>query len=161
MANAVLVSRIAATAGNAVLISSIKATAATNAVMIGSIRAAVTGAAPVANAGPDQYAVEPWSTVTLTGAASTDDGTITTYAWSQTAGPAVALSGTGATRTFTAPPSMDGSTQTFSLTVTDNTGLISTPDTVVVTVLPATEFMRKNGVWVPCQILRRSGGAWV
>lgn len=49
-------------------------------------------------AGTDQT-VDPWSTVTLTGTPSGGS-------WSQTSGPSVTLSGSGAVRTFTAPASM-------------------------------------------------------
>ena len=83
---------------------------------------------PVANAGADQQAIT-GTVVTLDGSASSDaDGTIVSYNWSQTAGPGVTLSGTGATRTFVAPAG--GSTLTFSLTVTDNGGATSGADTV-------------------------------
>lgn len=89
-----------------------------------------SNSAPTANAGPDQ-SVQPFDTVTLTGAASTDsDGTISSYSWSQTAGSTVTLSGSGATRTFSAPALISAQTLTFSLTVTDNGGLTSTADTV-------------------------------
>lgn len=184
MANAVLVQRVQATAGNAVFVQSVKATSVPpvvvqNAVIVYDVKAAsvpptlnavfvhklatvVSGSAPIANAGPDQTTAEPWSTVTLTGAASTDsDGTVASYAWTQTAGPAVTLSGTGATRTFKAPPFIDLTQLTFSLVVTDNTGLLSTPDTVNVIVLPATEFKRVAGAWVPVLIRSRNAGAWV
>jgi hypothetical protein len=164
-ANAVLVHAVAAAAaplpGNAVLVHAANANAVPpvgNAVLVQAVKATQAGAPPVANAGPDQ-SVEPWSTVSLTGAAST--GTGLTYAWSQTSGPAVTLSGSGATRTFAAPPTMAGTTHTFSLTVTDGTGLVSTADTVTVTVLPCTEFVRVAGTWVPCRLMTRSGGAWV
>jgi len=87
---------------------------------------------PTANAGPDQ-SVSAGATVTLTGAASSDpDGSIVSYNWSQTAGTAVTLSGTGQGRTFTAPGS--AGTLTFSLTVTDNNGATSTADTVDIVV---------------------------
>ena len=172
MANAVLVERITATvgnavlvqslaaaaspsAGNAVLVQSVKATVAAptgNAVLVQSLKSAISGGPPTANAGPDQ-SVEPWATVTLTGAASTAVGTVTGYAWTQTSGPAVTLVGTGSTRTFTAPASAAGATLVFSLVVTDNTGLVSTADTVTVTALPATEFYATAGAWVPYQNL--------
>lgn len=61
--------------------------------------------APPADAGPDQT-VAPWTTVTLTG---TGTGT-----WSQTSGATVTLGGSGATRTFTAPPSMSTQALVFS-----------------------------------------------
>ena len=109
--------------------------------------------APSANAGPDQTNLEPWSTVTLTGAASTDaDGTVASYAWRQISGTSVTLSGTGATRTYTAPATIAGDTQVFGLTVTDNLGATSTEDTVSCTVLPVTERAVIGGVEVPMRI---------
>jgi len=162
VANAILVERVRAAVGNAVLVQSVKTVATApvgNAVLVQSLKAVTNGTAPVADAGPDQYTAEPWSTVTLTGAASS--GTGLSYAWSQTAGTAVTLTGTGATRTFVAPSPAAGGTFTFSLTVTDSAGLISAADAVAVVVLPVTEFARVAGAWVPRRPLKRSGAAWV
>jgi hypothetical protein len=91
--------------------------------------------APVADAGPDQ-SVAAGDPVQLTGAGSSDpDGDPLTYAWTQTAGPAVTLSGASTMApSFTAPAA--GSSVTFSLVVRDGS-LSSNPDTVTVTV-PAT-----------------------
>jgi len=106
--------------------------------------------APTADAGLDQ-SVEPWSTVTLDGSLSTDsDGTISSYSWTQTAGTAVTLSGASTVNpTFQAPASVAGGTLTFSLSVTDNSGEYSDPDTVDVAVLPVTERAVIGGVEVP------------
>jgi subtilisin family serine protease len=78
---------------------------------------------PIANAGPDQT-VDQQVPVTLDGSASTDpDGTIVSYSWRQTAGPAVTLAGANtATATFTSPLVSAQTTLTFELTVRDNTG---------------------------------------
>jgi hypothetical protein len=87
---------------------------------------------PTANAGADQV-VAAGATVSLSGAASSDsNGTIATYAWTQTSGAAVTLASSGtATPTFTAPaaPGALG----FQLTVTDNGGA-SHSDSVTVTI---------------------------
>lgn len=93
---------------------------------------------PVANAGPNQ-SVAAAATVTLNGSASSDaDGTIASYAWSQTAGTTVTLSSTTAAQpTFTAPSPLSTTTLTFSLRVTDNRGGLSAPATVNITVNPA------------------------
>lgn len=179
MANAVYVQRVQATAGNAVYVQSVKAatvaptgnavlvyraTAATvpaagNAVFVHSLKTVVSGQAPVVTAGTDQTSVEPWATVTLT--ATVSSGTATSYTWTQAGGTPVTLTGTGATRTFTAPPSADGSSLLFSLTAANAAGLVSTPDTVVVSVLPVTEFAKVGGAWSPRRLRKRSGGAWV
>lgn len=89
---------------------------------------------PTANAGPDQLAVVHSSTVNLTGAASTDpEGQPLTYAWAQTSGVIVALTGgTTATPHFTAPVDI-GDSVTFRLTVTDSHGATAS-DSVTVTV---------------------------
>lgn len=94
---------------------------------------ATSNSVPIASAGASQV-VDPGATVTLNGSGSYDlDGSIAAYTWQQSSGAAVTLSGSGASRTFTAP-STEGSVLDFTLTVTDNGGAISTPDTVRVTV---------------------------
>jgi hypothetical protein len=82
---------------------------------------------PIANAGPDQT-VASASHVTLDGSASTDpDSDQLTYAWRQTAGTLVILSGTDtANPIFTAPSVTAQTTLTFQLTVQDNHGASST-----------------------------------
>ena len=108
---------------------------------------------PVANAGPDQT-VDPWGTVTLDGSGSRDpDGTVTSYAWSQTAGPAVTLSSTTAVKpTFTAPAGVTAQTLTFALVVTDDKGAASAPDAIDVVVHPATEWAAVGGNWSPLRL---------
>jgi hypothetical protein len=94
-------------------------------------------AAPVANAGTAQT-VNTGFVVTLDGTGSTDsDGTIASYAWTQTAGTAVTLSSTSTSQpTFTAPAVTTAATLTFSLVVTDDDGAASAASTVNVTVNP-------------------------
>jgi hypothetical protein len=96
-----------------------------------------TNRAPVAEAGPAQN-VSTGSTVTLDGSGSTDpDGDPLTYAWAQTAGPAVTLSSASAVRpTFTAPAT--ASTLTFALTVGDGQATATDSVTVTVTAPPPT-----------------------
>lgn len=106
---------------------------------------------PTANAGPNQSVV-PGEVVTLDGSGSTDpDGTIISYNWVQTggAGP-LALSGTGATRTFTAGSS---GSYIFALTVTDNHGEVSAQDSVTITVTTADALLRARG-YTPYIVVR-------
>ena len=87
---------------------------------------------PVAEAGSAQWA-RPGASVALSSSGSYDpDGLIVNYAWTQTTGPAVVLTGNNtASPSFTAP---DGNTTlAFSLTVTDNDGLTAS-DSVSVNV---------------------------
>jgi len=92
---------------------------------------------PVSNAGPDQV-VNEGAAVTLNGSASAPSIGVggTTYAWTQTAGPAVTLTGaTTAAPTFTAPTvNWPTSTTgvTLQLAVTQNG--VTSNDTVVVQV---------------------------
>ncbi len=83
---------------------------------------------PTANAGIDQTVNEDTG-VTLAGSGNDPDGTIASYAWTQTAGAAVTLSGANtATATFTAPSVTGSAVLTFRLTVTDNDGATATDD---------------------------------
>ena len=97
---------------------------------------------PIANAGVSQT-VSSRASVTLNGAGSTGSvsilngvqtqATIISYAWTQVSGTTIVLNGANtATPTFTAPTV--ATSLTFSLTVTDNTGAVSSPATVTVTV---------------------------
>lgn len=97
----------------------------------------LTATAPpsVANAGPDQTVTE-GKTFTLDGSASTG---ATSYAWSQVspASPTITLSGTGATRTGTAPDVTSQTVFTFRLTTEPGTST----DDVAVTVKPSAGFV--------------------
>jgi hypothetical protein len=88
---------------------------------------------PIANAGPNQV-VSQGSLVTLVGTGSSSNGgTIVSYLWVQTSGTPVSLNGAStAAPTFTAPAAT--TSLTFSLTVTDSTGAVSSPATVTITV---------------------------
>lgn len=126
------------------------------------VTTALDNQTPTANAGPDQ-AVAANALVTLNGSASTDgDGTIASYSWSQTSGTAVTLSSaTVAQPTFTSPAAMTPSTLVFSLTVTDNNGATSSPDSVTITVAArATIKIRQSGAWVVKPLKARVSGAW-
>lgn len=90
---------------------------------------------PTADAGRDTNVVEA-TLVDLDGTASTDpDGDPLAYAWLQTGGPAVALSGADtATPSFTAPDVAPGATVALSFELTVDDGTDTATDTVVVTV---------------------------
>jgi len=92
--------------------------------------------APTANAPQNFNAVE-MTAVSLQGSGTDSDGSISSYAWSQTAGtPSVTLENASmATANFTAPDVDSDTELTFTLTVTDNDGDTGS-DTVVVTITP-------------------------
>lgn len=58
-------------------------------------------------------ALEPFDTVTLSASASQPPDS---WLWEQTDGAAVTISGSGASRTFTAPATLNGTTLTFQVT---------------------------------------------
>jgi len=79
---------------------------------------------PVANAGKDQVVSE-GKEVKLDGSLSSDsdDGSIASYSWTQTAGTSVVLSGKKTeTPSFTVPSAISDTVLQFSLMVTDNDG---------------------------------------
>ena len=103
--------------------------------------------APVADAGFAQINIEPYSTVTLNGSASSDaNADPLTYAWTQTVGPAVSIvTPTSMSPTFVAPATIAGVTLTFQLVVNDGS-VDSSPDTVDVTVAAHTVWHIANPV---------------
>jgi hypothetical protein len=91
---------------------------------------------PYASAGADQTVAQA-NTVTLSGGGADSGNTITTYTWTQTAGPTVSLSnGNTATPTFTAPTVTSDTVLSFQLAATDSSGATAT-STVNVTVKAA------------------------
>ena len=138
-ATAVTVDGLAA--GTAYIVYFIATDTAGNDSTVGMTPQLSTNTAPVANAGADQdVAADAMVTLTGTGTDAEDDaaGTALSYAWAQTAGTTVALSGAAtATASFDAgEASDDGETLTFELTVTDSAGDTHT-DEVDITVAPA------------------------
>lgn len=100
----------------------------------------VSNAAPTCILGPAVGGIEPWASQTIDASASTDtDGTLTAYEVSQTAGPAVTITGTGPQWTYTAPAVWGGTSVTFQARVQDNGGAWSAYETVTHTILSPTE----------------------
>jgi PKD domain len=96
---------------------------------------------PIADAGPDQT-VQPGASVTLDGTGSRDpDGTIVSYHWFLVSSPGgfggITLqpnNNNQASRTTFTAPQTPGGDFTFQLVVTDDEGVFSAPDTVVIRV---------------------------
>jgi hypothetical protein len=119
-------------------------------------------ATPTANAGPDQ-SVASASSVQLNGTGTDTDGTIASYAWTQTMGTAVTLSNASTRNpTFTAPSVTADTTLRFSLTVTDNGGATSTADTVnVVVQAPGAPPTPSQPLGYYTDVATAPAGAWV
>ncbi|UYQ95115.1 PKD domain-containing protein [Chitinophaga horti] len=96
------------------------------------VKAAIANVKPVANAGSTQTITLPTSAVSLDGSASSDaDGSIASYQWKKTSGPAGgAIANTSSARTNVT--GLTEGTYVFTLTVTDDGGLTSTADVTVV-----------------------------
>ena len=98
-------------------------------------RGAAPNAPPVAAAGADQTITLPASSITLSGSATDEDGTISGYAWTKTSGPTASI--TNAAAAETTVTGLAEGTYTFRLTVTDNDGATATDDvTVIVNAAP-------------------------
>ncbi len=105
---------------------------ATSTVHITVNAAGTTEPAPTVSAGANQTITLPVSSVTLTATASETNGTIASYAWTQTSGPNTSgiLSKTQAS---TAVDNLVQGVYTFKVTVTGNTGLTASGvDTITV-----------------------------
>jgi hypothetical protein len=97
-----------------------------------------TRSQPIADAGPNQ-SVKSNDIVQLDGTNSSDpnDSLSLRYHWIQTKGPEVSLSDSSSSSpTFTAPKVNDLTELIFELTVTNNEGITSEPDEVMITVNP-------------------------
>jgi hypothetical protein len=97
-----------------------------------------TNKIPTANAGSDKTITLPTNSTVLNGSGTDTDGTISTYTWSQvSAGPNTAtFSPSKTAKSPTVSGLIEGS-YIFKLVVTDNLGASSKPDSVTVTVKPA------------------------
>jgi hypothetical protein len=96
----------------------------------------VSAGKPVVDAGPNQTITLPTNSVVLDGSKSTPtSGTITGYAWSQTAGPSTATI-INSTQAITSVTGLIAGTYTFKLIVTNAYGL-SDNDSITIIVNPA------------------------
>lgn len=108
-------------------------------------------AAPQANAGSDQNAIEPWASVTLIGTDVEETNPITSRSWSCVTVPGLAITATGpGTATYEAPASLNSQSLTFRYSVSASDG--TTTDDTVHTVLPATEAYLQGSTWVPLRV---------
>ncbi|MEO6080017.1 MAG: PKD domain-containing protein [Steroidobacteraceae bacterium] len=121
--------------GTGLIVAGMAALLVLNACGGGGGAAPTPNTAPIARAGSAQ-SVSAGAPVTLNGSASSDaDGSIAGYAWTQTAGTSVTLTGAStAGPSFVAPQVVNTSTLTFSLVVTDNVGALSAASSVTITV---------------------------
>ncbi|MBC7949824.1 MAG: heparin lyase I family protein [Chitinophagaceae bacterium] len=90
--------------------------------------------APTVSAGSNNSITLPTSSVTLTGTASDPDGTISSYAWTKTSGPAATIGSPSSVSTTVS--GLTAGTYVFNLRVTDNGGLTAN-SSVTVTVAAA------------------------
>jgi gliding motility-associated-like protein len=86
---------------------------------------------PVANAGVNHSITLPTNSVTINGSGTDSDGTIISYAWTQTNGPSTATLSGQSTQTLSVSNLIVG-TYIFTLTVTDNTNLTGSAQVSVV-----------------------------
>ncbi len=90
---------------------------------------------PAANAGTNQMITLPVNTVSLSGTGTDTDGTIVSYNWTKTSGPA-SFSIMDATNAQTTVTALAAGNYIFKLTVTDNDGATASSN-VTITVNPA------------------------
>ena len=109
---------------------------------------------PIARLGGNVIDIEPYTQQLVSGLTSSDfaPGNIAEYVFRQVSGsPVVTLTGTGGTRSYKAPGTISGADLTFGLVVIDNQGGSSVEDTVVHTILPASERAVVDGLEVPME----------
>lgn len=106
-----------------------------------------TNLPPVVNAGSNQTVTLPQDSVTLTGSATDQDGTIVSYAWTQVSGTAATIVSPTATTTKIRGLSTSG-VRTFKLTATDNSSNTGSAN-VSITSNPAVTTVVSNAPYAP------------
>ena len=94
----------------------------------------ITNVVPVANAGPSQTVTLPFSSITLTGTGSDQDGQVVAFLWSQVSGPGSTVITNPGSASTTVTGFVAGN-YVFQLMVTDNDGATGV-DTVSIKVNP-------------------------
>lgn len=107
----------------------------------------------------DPSSPEADDTITLT-ATATGATSPYSYNWSQVGGDLVTLSGSGNTRTFTAPTLIEAATLTFQCEVTPTAGSANT-DFIEVPILPHNFWTMHGGTLVARKLSTRDGGTLV
>lgn len=127
------------------------ATMSPNAANSGGIMVAITGI-PASTSPPDlgpARSVNSQDTVTVTASIT---GTVSAWAWSQTAGPTVTLTGSGNTRSFTAPATVDGTAITLQAIATIS-GVDSPAGSVTIACRAHQWWVKRSTGWEPFGIV--------
>jgi uncharacterized membrane protein len=106
-----------------------------------------------ADAGLDQGGIEPYHVIPLSGSEVGSPASVS-QKWRLVSGPAVTITTpNNNTASYIAPGTLAGTVLTFGYSVTGSDGTTSPEDTVVHTVLPATERAVIDGVEVPAHLV--------
>jgi hypothetical protein len=134
------------TAGSATYSSAAENTGLTIVVPAGTVNQS-----PLAGISAAKNTVEPGEATVLT-LTESDDVAVTTRTFRQVSGPTATVSGTGLSRTITAPYTVPGGTMVFGYQVGD--GSLTSPEaTVNVSVLPSEWRIQKAGVEIPLKVI--------
>lgn len=112
-------------------------------------KASLAGVQAVLLAPIPAQSAEPRATVSVTAAPASGTTTPDSYTWRQVSGPTVTLTGSGATRSFSAPSLMPGATALIVLGVKGTVSGADGPEvTVNIAVLPQTRWSWNGSAWV-------------
>jgi poly(3-hydroxybutyrate) depolymerase len=98
-------------------------------VTVGTTTTPPPAQSPTANAGADQTITQPASSVTLTGSATTPNGSISSYTWTKVSGGNATITSAGSASTTVT--GLAAGSYAFRLTVKDNTGATSSDDVTI------------------------------